>query len=449
MRKTPVDTGFAERLLQIALDGGADEAEVYATLSRNLSVEVKDRLIDTLEKSDTIGYSLRIFKDKRLGFSYSTDPGELTAVAARAIEASKFTEPDDANELPSPSGFSDVSVYDASISSLEETAAVDMIVAMESAALDSDRRITKTRNASGSFSVGQTRIMNSKGIDFEFTSSACSAHIMAVAEQSGESQMGWDYQGSRFLGDMTVELIGRTAASRALEMLGAEKMAPLRGFVLLDSAVAAEFIGILASALSSDAVRKRKSMLAGKIGESVISPRLNLVDSGILAGKLGSRPVDAEGVATTEKTLIEKGVLRGFIYNTYNARKDNVASTGNAVRGGFTGLPGVGPGNIFLAPTSKEFSKDISGLIGMVDNGIYVTETMGMHTANPISGEYSVGVTGLKIEGGTLARPIKEAVISGNILKLFGSIVMIGDESRFYGNIKSSHLLAEDIDISG
>ncbi|HMK60366.1 MAG TPA: TldD/PmbA family protein [Dissulfurispiraceae bacterium] len=449
MRKSEVDTGFADRLLQIALDAGADEAEVYVTISQNLSVEVKDRRVDTLEKSNSVGYSLRVFKDKRLGFSYSTDPNELSAVVTSAIEASKFTEPDEANGLPSLSGHSDVVVYDPLISSLKDTDAIDMIIAMESAALGRDKRITKTRNASGSFSAGRTRIINSKGIDFEFSASACSAHIMAVAEQGIENQMGWDYHGSRFLNDISFELIGQTAASKAIQMLGAEKMAPMRGFVLLDEAVAAEFIGILASTLSSEAVRKKKSMLAGKMGDRVISPRLNLVDSGILDGKLGSRPVDAEGVATTKKTLIEGGILKGFLYNTYNARKDNVTSTGNAVRGGFTGIPSVGPNNIFLEAVSEEYRKDISGLLGIVDEGIYITETMGMHTVNPISGEYSVGVTGIKIDKGAHAHPIKEAVISGNILNLFGNIVMIGDEPRFYGNIKSSHLLVEDIDISG
>ncbi len=443
------ETRFADKLLQLALDAGADEAEVYVKLARNLSIDVKEHQIDTLERSDSIGYSVRVFKNGRLGFSYSTDPAEMIEIARRAIEASDFTEPDESNGLPIGNSSSEVSVYDDSISALNERDAIDMVLSMENAAIKQDKRITKTRNASGSFSIGRTRIINSKGIDFEFASSACSAHIMAVAELGQESQMGWDYQGSRFLGDIFFEQIGQTAALKALQVLGARKIEPLRGFVLLDPSVAADFIGVLAAALSSEAVRKRKSMLAGKIGESVISPRLNIVDSGLLPGKLGSRPVDDEGVATSQKTLIEKGLLRGFLYNTYNARKDRTNSTGNAVRGGFTGLPTVGPTNIFIEAASKEYSSNLSGLLKMVDKGVYVTETMGMHTANPISGEYSVGVSGLWIEGGNFSYPVKEAVISGNILNLFKNIVLIGDESRFYGNIGTSHLLAGDIDISG
>jgi PmbA protein len=450
MKSSPSrETAFAEKLLQLALDAGADEAEVYVRIARNLSIEVKEQSVDTLERSDSIGYSLRVFRDGRLGFSYSTDPGELQDVAGRAIEASRFTEPDEANGLPAAGGSSDVCVYDDSMSSLNEKDAIEMVLSMENAAIKHDRRITKTRNASGSFGTGRTRILNSKGIDFEFASSACSAHIMAVAEQGQESQMGWDYQGSRFIKDISFDQIGETASMKALQGLGARKIEPVRGFILFDPSVAADFIGILASALSSESVRKRKSMLAGKIGESVISPRVNIIDSGLLNGRLGSRPVDDEGVATSQKTLIEKGVLKGYLYNTYNAHKDKTKSTGNAVRGGFTGIPSVGPTNIVIESASGEFTRDFSGLLRLVDRGIYVTETMGMHTANAISGEYSVGISGLWIENGNLSYSVKEAVISGNILNLFKNVTLIGEESYFYGNIGSSHLLAGDIDISG
>ena len=176
------ETRFADKLLQLALDAGADEAEVYVKLARNLSIDVKEHQIDTLERSDSIGYSVRVFKNGRLGFSYSTDPAEMIEIARRAIEASDFTEPDESNGLPIGNSSSEVSVYDDSISALNERDAIDMVLSMENAAIKQDKRITKTRNASGSFSIGRTRIINSKGIDFEFASSACSAHIMAVAE---------------------------------------------------------------------------------------------------------------------------------------------------------------------------------------------------------------------------------------------------------------------------
>ena len=449
MKGKAADTGFADQLLQISLCEGADEAEVYVRISKHLSVEVRNLRIDTLERSNSIGYSVRVFKDKRLGFSYSTDPSDIHAVARNAVEASRFTEPDEYNGLPAQSAGSGVIVYDESVASLREKDAIEMVLSMENAAMSKDSRINKTRNASGSFGSGITRIVNSRGADLEFASTSCSASIMAVAEQNGESQMGWEYQGSRFLKDISFGEVGGNASSRAVQVLGAKRIASTKGFVLLDPSVAAEFLGILSSALSSEAVQKKKSMLAGKIGEVVISKRLNIIDSGLLDGKLGSRPADDEGVPTSEKTLVKNGILNKYLYNTYTAQKDHTVSTGNAVRGGFAGLPSVGPANLYITAASDEFEADLQALIKSIDKGVYVTETMGMHTANPISGEYSVGISGLWIEKGNIIHPVKEAVISGNILQLFKNILLIGDDRRFYGNIGTSHLLAGDIDISG
>lgn len=447
-----MNTEFAIKLMNIAMKKGADKAEVYVKTSKSLSIEVKEQKIDTLESSMTMGYCIRVIKDNRLGFSYSTNPDEMDTVAENAIEASKYSEPDDYLELPSalqPLAVSQPLIFDIDIASLSEDAAINRTLLIESSALNEDNRIKKIRKASGSFSTNNTYIVNSHGINAHYQSTGCSAQIMAIAEEGSESQLGWDYQGSRFLKDVSFEEVGRTAARRAAQLLGARKINSIKGFVLLDNSVSTEFLGILSSALSSESVQKKKSMLAGKKGAVVISDRLNIIDSGLLDGKLGSKPVDDEGVPASHKILIGKGILNGYLYNTYTAKKDGIASTGNAVRGGFTGIPTVGPTNLYIEPVSKEYTNDFQGLIKTINKGLYVIETMGMHTANPISGEFSVGASGLWIEDGEIKHPVKEAVISGNILDLFKKVVMVGDDLRFYGNIGVSSLLIEEIDISG
>lgn len=447
-----MNTEFAIKLMNIAMKKGADKAEVYVKTSKSLSIEVKEQKIDTLESSMTMGYCIRVIKNNRLGFSYSTNPDEMDTVAENAIEASKYSEPDDYLELPSdlqPLAVSQPLIFDIDIASLSEDAAINRTLLIESSALNEDNRIKKIRKASGSFSTNNTYIVNSHGINAHYQSTGCSAQIMAIAEEGSESQLGWDYQGSRFLKDVSFEEVGRTAARRAAQLLGARKINSIKGFVLLDNSVSTEFLGILSSALSSESVQKKKSMLAGKKGAVVISDRLNIIDSGLLDGKLGSKPVDDEGVPASHKILIGKGILNGYLYNTYTAKKDGIASTGNAVRGGFTGIPTVGPTNLYIEPVSKEYTNDFQGLIKTINKGLYVIETMGMHTANPISGEFSVGASGLWIEDGEIKHPVKEAVISGNILDLFKKVVMVGDDLRFYGNIGVSSLLIEEIDISG
>jgi PmbA protein len=444
-----LDNRFAEKLLDLALDGGADEAEVYVSASKSLGVEVKDGKVENLERSDSFGYSVRVFRDRRLGFSYSTDPAGINDVAMHALESARFSEADEFNELPGRATGPEVKIFDAAVASISEKDAIGLALSLELAAFDQDTRIKKTRNAGSSFSNGSVRILNSRGIDASYSSTSCSASIMAVAESGGESQMAWEYASSRFVSEIDFEGIGRNASVKAARLLGARKISPVKGWVLLDPSVVAEFLEVLSSALSAESVQKKKSMLAGKIGEQVISDRINIIDSGLLDGKTGSRPFDAEGVPTSEKIMIGNGILKGFLHNTYTSLKDNTVSTGNAVRGGFTGIPNVGPTNLFISAVSDDFKKDFPGLVSMIDSGIYVTETMGMHTANPISGDYSVGVSGLFIEKGSLAYPVKEVVISGNILDLFSKIVMVGRDVRFYGNIGTPYVLAEKIDISG
>jgi PmbA protein len=351
--------------------------------------------------------------------------------------------------LPSSSGYSDVSVYDSAIADIPETDAIHAALSIEKAALDRDPRITRIRKASGSFTASETRIMNTLGINATYRSTSCIAQIMAVAEQNGESQMGWDFQGSRFLNTIDFLQVGIKSADRALSLLGAEKIRSVKGSIVLDNSVTSDFLGLLSAALSAENVQKKKSMFAGRVGDTVLSPRLNMIDSGLLPGLLGSRPFDDEGVGTTAKNLISHGELKGFLHNTYTARKDSATSTGNAVRGGIKGMPSVGASNLFLEASSPDYRQPFDTLVANIDRGMIVTETMGMHTANPISGEFSVGVSGFWVEHGKIVRPAKEAVISGTIPELFKSVVLVGDDLIFYGNIGAPSLLIEGIDISG
>jgi len=437
------------RLIKSALQKGADEAEGYLRQTKNLTIEVKNQKVDTLESSITMGYCIRIIRDKRLGFSYSTDPEEIAVAVDRAIASSAFSEPDECNGLPQHAEVHEVRIFDERIALLRESDAAGYVMGLERAAFAQDSRIKKIRKALGSFSMTDTHIINSHDIDIHYTSTSCSAQMMAIAEEGPESQVGWDYEGNRFLDEVSFGAVGQNAARKAVNLLGAKKISPMKGLILLDSAVVTEFLDILSASLSSEAVQKKKSFFSDKKDEPVASRLINIIDSGLIDGRLGSRPVDAEGVPTKTKILVEQGVLRGLLYNTYTAKKDGRQSTGNAVRSGSGSLPSVGPTNIYIEPVIKDHTTDLRGLQKIIDKGLYVIETMGMHTANPISGDFSVGASGLWIERGEVRYPVKEVVISGNILDLFNNIILVGDDLKFYGNIGSPSLVIEGIDISG
>jgi|SRR5208283_2529167 len=444
-----MDRDFAFNAMKLALAQGADEAEVYTRISKNLAVEVKNHKVETLESSLTSGYGIRVIKNKQPGFSYSTDPGKISRVVDAALSVAHYAEPDENIGFPLPLQAGKMRIFDGRIAAITGDKAIDLVMLIEKGALDTDRRITKIRKSLGSFGTDNTCIVNSQGIDACYTSTICSAQLTVVAEYGADSQLGWDYEMSRLLDENAFAKVGAGAARRALQLLCARKINPVKGFIILDNSVAAEFLAILTASLSSDAVQKGKSMLAGKKGERVISTFLNIMDNGLLDDLPGSSPFDGEGVPAQNKVLIEEGVLKGFLYNTYTARKEGVQSTGNAARSGFAGIPGVGPTNIYIGPASPEHTQELGKLIEAVNRGLYVTETMGMHTANPVTGEFSVGISGLWIEDGTVSYPVKEAVISGTVLDLFRQVVMIGSDLRFYGNIGSSSLMIESIDISG
>ncbi len=443
-----IDPAFVQKVIAEAIKKGADQAEVFIKTSKSLSVEIKEQTVDSLKSSTSMGYSLRVIRDGHLGFSYATSADASDAVLSRAIEAAGFSDADDFLDLPAPGVLADVKVFDPQLKTVSEDEAIEAVKLVEKSVFDADARIKKVRKASGSFTFSSTLIANSKGVNAGYESTACSAQVTAIAEQNGESQMGWDYDTGCFLRELSFEAVGRGAAQRAAQLLGSRKIKGCKSNVIIDNSVAADFMGIFASSLSSDAVQKGKSLLAGKAGKKIVSSRINMIDSGLLDGKLGSSPVDDEGVCSQQKTVIRKGVLETYLYNTYTGRKAGVVSTGNASRGGFSTLPSVGISNLFVEPVSKMDVVPRAKLFEGVGNGLYVTEAMGVHTANPISGDFSVGVTGLWIEKGEVAFPVKEAVLSGNVLDFFDRIEAVGDDMRFYGNIGTPSLIIFGVDIS-
>jgi PmbA protein len=206
-----------------------------------------------------------------------------------------------------------------------------------------------------------------------------------------------------------------------------------------------EFLSIFASSLSAENVQKGKSMLEGRINEQVAATGITITDDGTLPEGIASAPADGEGIPMQRTVLIESGILKGFLYDLYTAKKDNTSSTGNGFRSGFKGTPHVGISNFYIE--KGEFSQE--KIISEVDEGFLIKEAMGIHTANPISGDFSLGVSGLWIKGGKVSFPVRGVVLSGNILDLFKSIEKIGADLRFFGGMGAPTLLVKEMNISG
>jgi len=452
-------SSLTQDAIKYAQKNGCDIAEVFVRAGRALSVEVKEGRVEALELAKDFGVAVRVIKNHRLGFSFTTKPEELRHAVEKAIESASWTGHDEYNDIPeySVSEQCAVSVLDKEIEGIRENDAIKKAILLEEGALNFDKRIKKVRKAVATFATGDTTIYNSRGINILYKSSSVTAHVMAFASNGEDSQIGWDFAISRRLSDIDFSLVGSNASKKAIKLLGAKKISPVKVPVVLDPSTASSFLSILSASFSAEAVQKNKSFLAGKVNKAIISPLINVVDDGLMPWEIGTKPVDDEGIPVSRKTLISEGILTGFIHNTYTAKKDSVVSTGNALRGSFKSLPGVDVTNLYIEPTKSQQSavssqqakiKEDNKLIRSLSKGILVLDTMGVHTANPISGDFSIGISGLWIENGEAVYPVKEAIISGNILELFKRVEGVGDDLRFYGKIGSPSLLIGEIDVS-
>lgn len=443
-----IDTNFAGDMMEKALRMGAEQAEVYVRTSRHLSIVVKNRAVDAFNSSLTSGYALRVIKNGRLGFSYANDLNDRDNVIEHALASSRHTDKDDSLDLPEAADNADVEIFDPALDEIREQDAIEKTLLLEKSARDRDRRIQKTRTACGTFTSSKTAIINSKNMRKTYGATSCAAQIMAIAEENGDSQVGWGYEGGRFLEDVSFERVGIIAADRAVDLLGARRMKGSRSAVLLDSSVSAAFLGLFAASLSAEAVQKGKSLLGSKMNQQVLSLKLHMVDTGLLPRRLGSRPIDDEGVPEKETYVVHEGILQTYLYNTYAARKQATQSTGNAVRSGFAALPSIGISNLFIEAHSPNDIIPKPRMPEALHDGLYVFDAMGVHTANPVSGEFSIGVTGVWIEKGEITYPVKEAVISGNVLDLFNSIEAVSDDLHFYGSVGAQSLIISNVAIS-
>ncbi len=427
----------------------APDWELFASEVRSLCVQSKGAAVEALERADSRAVAVRVLIEGRLGFAYSTDTSEgaLARLAAQAVAAAREASPDEHNGFaPRPEGLPETpGLFDPELAALPQEAKVERALALERAALAGDPRLKKVRRAAFREAEAQVAIRNSRGVDVSRRSSLVSASVAVMAQDEGGSDMGWDWDFSRSFAGLDVELVGRRAARRALSRLGGRAVATCACPALLDNHVAASLLEVVAASLLAENVQKGKSLFAGRVGRQVASPLLNLLDDGLLPGGMETSPFDDEGVPRQRTLLLERGTLLGFLYDQYSANRQGRSSTGNASRTGSLAPPTPQVSNLYLEPGPHPCEE----LLARMGRGIVITEVLGMHTANPVSGDFSVGAAGQWVEGGTVQHPVKGIAISGNVLELLSRVVEVGSDLRFWGHVGAPSLLIERLDVGG
>ena len=441
---------LAADIVRQALAAGASDAECTISEGDEFSASVRMREIEQLKEAGSRAAGLRILIGRRTGSSHTSDlsPDGIRHLVASAIELAEITTDDphaglpEADELGKIEG--DLGLYCADVEQLQTQTKIDCARRAESAALAADPRIFNSEGASFASHLGRHIFANSRGFLGEYRTSYCGLSTVPVAKQGDSMERDYWFTMARGFGGLEPpEQVGRIAAQRALRRLGPRKVETQKVPVIFEPRVARSLVDNIFEAVHGMSVYRHESFLAGRLGEKVAHENLTVVDDGTMPGLFGTSPFDDEGVPSRRTVVIEKGVLRSYLLNTYAARKLGLKTTGNAARG-LTGNAGIGHGNLFAEPGVHSPEQMIRG----VGNGFYVTELMGFGV-NIVTGDYSRGAAGLWIRGGELAFPVAEVTIAGNLKDMLMALEAVGSDLEFRGSSAAPTLQIGEMTVGG
>lgn len=449
-----LDAESARDIVQQALDAGATGAECTMAEGEEFSVVVRMREVESLKDAGSQVAGLRVLIGKRVGSSYTSDltSDGIRQLVQSAIDIAGISTEDPHAGLPAASELGsipgDLQLYSDDLKDVETDRRIALAMETEAAALECDRRIINSEGASFSSYAGLRVFANSAGFAGAYRSSSCSLSVTPVARQNGSSQTAmerdyWASSARRFAALESPQEIGRRAAERALRRLGARKIPTQRASVVFEPRTARSLLQHIFDAVDGEAIYRDASFLARKLGEKVASEHVTLIDDGTIPGLWGTSPFDDEGVPTRHTPVIERGVLKSWLTNSYAGRKLGLSTTGNASRG-VTGNAGIGHNNLFL----EKGELDPEKIIRSIKKGLFVMELIGSGI-NTVTGDYSRGAAGLWIENGEFAYPVSEVTIAANLLEMLSRISAVGSDLEFRSSTASPTVVIEEMTISG
>ncbi|MDH2904020.1 MAG: TldD/PmbA family protein [Actinomycetota bacterium] len=443
----------AQALLERA--HGGEEMEVFISRGVETEIQAYQGEVENLSSSSSAEIGIRILIDgpqgARVGSAYagSLDEEAIVEAITNARDNARYATEDEFVAFARPDGVSAVtlSLSDPRVSTTSMDEKVALAIELEAMVRGGDQRIRQVDSANYSDYVADAAIVTTTGIAATLERSGAYVSVEAIASEGDEDQTGWGLSVGRAPGDLSLEKASSDAIRRATRMLGAVKAPSSKGIAVFDPRTAATLWSLMGSALSGDAVVRGRSFFAGRLGELVASPLVTLIDDPTDPRHFAASPFDSEGLASRRNELITEGQLQRFVYDTVSGRRAGTASTGNAVRGGVSGSPSAGCRALQLVP--GEYDQD--EIFRRVGNGVFVESLTGVHSGvNPISGDFSVGITGLMIRDGVLAEPIREVTIASTLQRMLLDVVYVGNDVEWLPGTTAAQTLAIDaISLSG
>ena len=417
----------------------SDDYEIFLDSSELLQLDSQKTDLNFAKEEINLGIGVRVIKDGKVGFAFTSDMGEIAKTCENAYLNSKLNSADEnfsfaeVEKLPKINGTFDKKFRDLDLDEL-----TDSLKSILNCIEDNGCQTT-----SGGFSAaeGEVLIVNSNGVEAYDKSTGFALGVSINALKDGDLATAYDSTSS-CLYDLDGIKLAEDLCDLAKSSLGGQHIETADKDVILDYHAVTGLLSTFMSGFSSENVQRGRSRLAGKIGDKIVTEGLSIFDDGTYDGGLNSGVTDDEGTASRRTTLVQDGVLKGYLYDIYNANKDGVKSTSNGFRGSYAGTPSVSGSNIIF--DFKEHA-----LESEINDAFLVTDVLGAHTANPITGDFSVEASNsFLIEKGD-KKPIKKAMISGNIYDLLGDAVAVGDEVKQRGSFIVPKLLLHDVRVVG
>jgi len=441
-----------------------DNYEIYLEKIEVLQVDSQKSNLSFAKEEINFGIGIRVINNQKLGFAYTSNMEKIEEVAEKAYLNSKLNEKDENFSFAYESKLAKVNnIYDSKFENLDIKEATDFL---ESIINISEEEGCEPSSGGFSSSCGESLIINSNNVSAYNKSTGFSAFIALNSEKNGEKSTAYDGISSCFL-DIDGEKLARNTSKIAKNSIGGINVETKDMDVVLDYHAAVGLLGTFINSLNADNVQRGRSILADKVGKTIVDDNISIYDDGTLDGGLCSCSADGEGTPSKRTTLVEDGILNGFIYDMYTSTKANneiingtseesvnsineenvsdasISSTGNGFRGAYATNPAVTPSNVIF-----DFKEKIN--ISEIESGFLATDVLGAHTANPISGDFSVEANNaFLIENGEIKEPVKKAMISGNIFSCLANCEGLKSEIKQYGHFIIPKIFCKGLRVVG
>ncbi len=422
--------------------------EIFIQRCKKLSIETSSESLESLTTSEETGIGIRVLKNNKIGFSYTSTEEEdsIKEAVVKAMEICDLQPQDKGNTLIDKLEKSRcTSFFDKEGTELSTEAKTEFTLSLERKAKELDLRIKGVRKTSFTERILEVELYNSYGVHFYYRGTFYTVLIATLAQEAGDSAISWEYRGTRKFSELKPEEIAHDVVFKSVSLLNPKSLSTGSKPVVFFRDSFATLAEAFSSLFLGDSLVKGKTLLKDRVGEKIGAEVLTLVDDGTREQGFATVPYDDEGIPQGRNVLIERGVFKGFLHSLYTANLTGEKATGNSKRQSFKSPPTCGITNLYV----KEGNSSLTELLASEEEVLLITDLMGLHTVDTVSGEFSLGAAGVLYRKGKPLHAVRGITVAGNILDLWNKIVAVGNDLKFYGNVGSPSVLVREVAIGG